>query len=117
MGVSRTDYIVYGWKLPSDIKDKDGKVIDFWDEKFLPYIEGHLGVKYIFISDGMCGDYCVFGKKLNVQRDDEYEDTNFKELDISPSNLNSMEAFSKYLEVFGMGAETPPAVLVFSHFS
>ena len=28
MGVDRNDYIVYGWKLPYEILDNDGKEID-----------------------------------------------------------------------------------------
>jgi len=46
MGLSRTDYIVYGWKLPLNMTDKDGNEINFWDDKFLPYIEGHKGEEY-----------------------------------------------------------------------
>ena len=34
MGVDRSDYIMYGWKLPYKIKDNEGNEIDLWDEKF-----------------------------------------------------------------------------------
>jgi hypothetical protein len=44
MGLYRTDYIVYGWKLPKEIYG-----FDYWDEKYLPYIEGHPGIKYQII--------------------------------------------------------------------
>ena len=69
MGVYRIDYIVYGWKLPYELKNKNGK-IDLWADKFLPYIEGHKGVEYTLISDGICGEYNVFGKLLNHAESD-----------------------------------------------
>jgi len=34
MGVDRSDYIMYGWKLPYKLKDNEGNEIDLFDEKF-----------------------------------------------------------------------------------
>lgn len=34
MGVDRTDYIVYGWKLPYDITNSKGEKINFWDDAY-----------------------------------------------------------------------------------
>lgn len=51
MGVDRTDYIIYGWKLPYGLKNSDGNEIDFFEDKYLPYVEGHKGIQYTIIVD------------------------------------------------------------------
>jgi len=115
MGVDRTDYIVYGYKLPYKLKNKNG-IIDIWDNKFLPMIEGHKGEEFIIVSDGMSGEYNVFG--LKISSCDEYTGWDFVELDIE--NLNAEKVKSKYREIFEPSDEDvipEPNLLIFSHFS
>lgn len=111
MSVERTDYIVYGWKLPYELKNENGK-IDLWADKFLPYIEGHKGETFTLVSDGMCGSYNVFGKLLAHATDDG-DGWGFKNLDLS--NLNPIEVKEKYKELFN-SEPSEPCLFIFSHF-
>ena len=116
MGVHRTDYIVYGYKLPYKLKNEKGK-IDLWDEKFLPMIEGHKGEEFTIISDGMCGEYNVFGLLLKIGGDG-YEGWDFVHLDFK--NLDAEKVKSKYREVFELKEDdtvAEPYLFIFSHFS
>lgn len=113
MGVDRTDYILFGWKLPFQLKDKNGNEIDPWDEKLMPYIEGHKGVEYSFIVDGMCGDYCAFGKNMGSATDDG-EGWGFTDLDFS--SINVEEAKKLYVELFNLEIVTEPKLFIFSHY-
>jgi hypothetical protein len=109
MGVDRSDYIVFGWKRPSDNAR-------FWadEEKYLPMIEGHQGEEFSLILDGMSGEYTVFGIILN-SGGDKYEGWDFVQLDFK--NLNAEKLKSKYREVFESEPETEPTLFIFSHFS
>jgi hypothetical protein len=115
MSVYRKDYIVFGWKLPYDISNGEGK-IDFYSDKFLPMIEGHRGEDFSIIRDGMCGEYNVFG--LVIESDDDRWD--FIELDserLIDIKLNTERVKSRYRELFGMDAVSEPSLFIFSHFS
>lgn len=94
MGVDRTDYIVYGYKLPYELKNENGK-IDLWDDKFLPMIEGHQGEEFTLISDGMSGQYNVFGLRIE-SGGDKYEGWDFVNLDFK--NLDAEKVKSKLLK-------------------
>ena len=114
MGVDRSDYIVYGWKLPYEILDTEGNEIDVYDEKFESMMCGFEGEDYTLICDGMCGNYNVFG--LNVQScDGEYEGWDFVNLDIASCDAEKVK--SKYVELFGIYPTTEPTLFIFSHFS
>ena len=114
MSVDRTDFIIYGWKLPYELKNENGD-IDLWDDKFLPFIKGHKGVEYSLISDGMCGNYTVFGKLLGQATDDS-DGWGFINLDLSA--INSEEVKSKYKELFEIDIiPSEPYLFIFSHFS
>jgi hypothetical protein len=114
MGIDRTDYIVYGWKLPYDLKDSKGDKIDFWDDKYLPMIEGHENEKYSIIIDGMSGEYVVFG--IIIAQADESCGWNFVKLNqkqMIPDSLNF-----RYREVIDEhGPAVDPHLFIFSHFS
>ena len=109
MGLSRTDYIVYGWKLPLNMTDKDGNEINFWDDKFLPYIEGHKGEEYTIVRDD---NFMAFGKLVAIDSDG----WDFKHLDTN--NLNKEEVKNKYNEVFEVeGSVSDPYLFIFSHWN
>lgn len=113
MSVDRTDFIVYGWKLPYKLKNENGE-IDLWADKFLPFIEGHKGVEYTLISDGMSGEYNVFGK-LIAHATDDGNGWGFKNLDFTATN--SEEVKSKYKELFEIDTSpSEPYLFIFSHF-
>jgi hypothetical protein len=114
MGVDRTDYIVYGWKLPYKLKTSIGDNIDLWSDKFRPMIEGKPGEKFSIISDGMCGDYNVFGIILE-RGGDKWEGWDFVELNIHNFNVDDLK--SKYVELFESEPDTNPTLFIFSHFS
>ena len=56
MSVDKTHYVLLGLKINS--------IDDYWNEKYLPYIEGHPDVEYRLIVDQMSGEYAFFGKVL-----------------------------------------------------
>ena len=111
MGLYRTHYIVYGWKLPLLMRDKDGNEIDFWNDKFLPYIEGHQGVDYTIVRD-FDKKHMVFGKLMGRNSDGwNYENLNL-------NNLDSEEVKNKYNEVFEVeGSVASPYLFIFSHWN
>jgi hypothetical protein len=114
MGVDRTDHIVYGWKLPCDLKNEQGE-IDLWDDKYLPYTEGHPGIEYTIITDGMCGEYTVFGLDMGSCWGTRYEGWNFEPIDITKIDLAATKA--KFAELFEMEPSSEPTLFIFSHFS
>jgi hypothetical protein len=113
MGVDKFEYVIYGWKLPYKMNDQEGNAIDFWDDKFLPYIEGHQGVDHTLISDGMSGKYRAFG--LLLADGDEHEGMDFIEIDFEELNADDVKAV--FRDVFGFDPPSEPKVLAFSHFS
>lgn len=115
MGIDRTDYIVYGWKLPYEMKDSKGNEIDLWDDKYLPMFEGHKGEKYTIIGDMLSDDYIVFGKVL--ARADDPNGWNFVHLKFQDSEEKE-ELKDKYREVFDVeGDVADPYLFIFTHFS
>ncbi len=113
MGVDRNDYLIYGWKLPYKLKNTNGEKIDLWNDKYLPYIEGHKGIKHSLIIDGMSGQYVVFGQKISSA--DQYEGWNFINLDLS--NLDSESVKTKFKELFVIELIEEPKLLIFSHYN
>jgi hypothetical protein len=113
MSVNRTDYIVYGWKLPYELKDSKGDKIDLWDDKYLPMIEGHKGEKYSIIIDGMMGDYVVFGMIIDYA----YSDEGWSFIHLKNPTLDPNELKDKYRKVFDVEGEVAnPYLFIFSHF-
>lgn len=116
MSVDRSDYIIYGWKLPFNMTSSNNEKIDFWDDKFLPYIEGHQGIEYSLIRDGMSGEYMVFGQRLSSGGDD-YEGWDFVNLDFK--NLDAEKVKTKYRKLFNIESQehlAEPYLFIFSHF-
>jgi hypothetical protein len=110
MGVSREDYIVYGWKLPYEFVDIDDL---YMDDKYLPYVEGSPDVTpYIIVSDGMSGNYMVFGKQ--ILQSEDYEGFDFQELDLF--DHSSQQVKEEFIKVFDKEPEGEPKFLIFSHF-
>ena len=115
MSVDRRDYIVYGYKLPYEMSNEKGP-IDLEDEKFLPMIEGHEEEEFTIVSDGMCGEYTVFGLLIE-SGGDEYEGWDFVNLDFE--NFDPEKVKSKYREVFELEEDEPvaePYLFIFSHY-
>lgn len=120
MGVDRTDYIIYGWKLPYDLKNSNDEKIDLWEDKFRSMIEGHKGEEFILISDGMCGKYNVFGLRINHCGDEDGNGWDFINLDFKNLDLNDEKVKLKYREIFDLEENEPieePYLFIFSHFS
>jgi hypothetical protein len=113
MGVDRSDYIIYGWKLPYEIKDRDGNEIDIYDDKYESYINDIEKGMYTIISDGMCGTYRVFGILLE-QDTDTWEGWDFVKL--STNKYPMEEVKEKYRELFSNDPPSDPEVFIFSHF-
>lgn len=125
MGFYRTDYIVYGWKLPFEIKDNNGNKIDLWNDKFLPYIEGHPNVNYLLMRDNIAGRYTVFGLKLYKQKDDDgwdFQKLEFNSHPLSTFNngsysLNSLKLKDKFKELFGFDIDIEPELFIFTNYA
>jgi len=109
MSVSKIDYIIHGWKLPYKIIDKDGLEIeiDQWDYDRLDE-NG-----YVFITDGMCCDYTVFGI-LVLELDDEGDGFDFINID---TNFNDSKLNSRYFQIFGNEPTEEPKTFIFSHYT
>jgi hypothetical protein len=110
MGLYRTDYIVYGWKV------KITKDFDPWDDKYLSMIEGHINEEFTLTdTEGINGinndDHCIFGLRLFIE--DEWDIT---ELDFS-KGFDNNKINTKYEEVFGMKSTEEPKVLIFSKWN
>jgi len=116
MGISRTDYIIIGYKFPQDIKHKEtGEVFDTWDDKYLPYIEGHPEAGYQMIVDGMTDKYLMFGEVLASS--DESDGFSVQALKINLDEIQDLkeraqEIFGDYIEDIGEQKH-----YVFSHYS
>jgi hypothetical protein len=112
MSVDRTDYIIYGWKLPYELENSQG-TINVWEPEFDSYREGRIGEKYRIIADGMCGDYIVFGQQLSSTSADDSWDF----IPLNFSLLKSDEIKQKYKELFEIDEEIEePSLFIFSHF-
>jgi hypothetical protein len=104
MSLDRTDHIIYGWKLPKEIEG-----FDYWDEKNLPYVEGHVGEKYRIIR-GEGHNYTIFGIVIA----ESYE-WNFVNIDLSKIDL--VEINNKYKDIFGGTPNESPSLFIFSNYS
>lgn len=109
MSVDRTDYIVYGWKLPYTTTNRTRLNSD----QCLSMIEGHSGEEFILVLDDMCGDYIVFGKRISS---DFGKESGWEFIQLDLKNYNSDEVKSKFLEVFGIIPSEEPSLFIFSHF-
>ncbi|MGE5438103.1 MAG: hypothetical protein ACM3O3_12895 [Syntrophothermus sp.] len=54
MSLTRIDYLMLGINI-SSIE------FDYFDEKYLPYIEGHNGTEYAIIKNGCDSEFCYYG--------------------------------------------------------
>jgi hypothetical protein len=119
MGVERTDYIVFGFKMNPELLKR--KRINIWDDKYLPFIEGHKGVPDVFVYDGMNEEYAVFGKLIN--RAEEHEGVNFTTISYKDffDVEESSRVIGKFIELFGEDMldeldDDEPQMFVFSHY-
>lgn len=111
MGVDRTTHVVFGWKLPEPMIDANGEEINPYEDEFLPYVEGHKGVKEILIHDQMMGEYNVFGIHLASPNEGDFEI-------IETESLNAQELRETFKSVFGIDAPTEdPKIIAFIHCS
>lgn len=82
MSVDRTDYLMIGYKMPYDVKFKDGRSLsqDIWDTgEYLPMVEGWKDEIFSLIPDGMSGNYICFG--IVLVRSDIYAGFDFTTID------------------------------------
>jgi len=111
MSVNRTDYIVYGWKFPNPMLNNMGQEVDLWDDKYLPYIEGHQGIDYIIVRND---NYVVFGFCI-ASGGDKYNGWEFEQLVKTAPPADVVKA--KYGELFGNGQDiSNPTLFIFSNF-
>lgn len=116
MSVERTDYIVYGYKLPYELKNDNGK-IDLYKDEIFSLLNGKDNNGFIFITDGMCGEYNVFGILVSEENSED-EGWEFVHLDFK--NLDAEKVKIKYREIFELEKDTPipnPYLFIFSHYS
>lgn len=112
MGVNRIDYLIIGYKLPYNV------VKDWWEKPYEDYIDGLNDVH--IITDGMCGDYAVFGKILAQSEHNDWEGWNFVEIKNEIDNDYS-KVEKEFVKVFdgllNFEDYIKPKIILFSHFS
>jgi hypothetical protein len=96
MGLSTTFHLIYGFRLSSELKDKNGRKFSPFDEDFEPYLEGQQHVQpFTLIWDQMGSwDKMFFGQSLVFMYDDHSDS---KEVDITPMREKVKEL---YLDLF-----------------
>src|SRR5689334_9708221 len=111
MGLLRSDFIVNGWKLPISYFQEKG--IDLWDDKYLPYVEGHPGVIYTILRTSR---YAVFGLMIAHVEEDGFD---FVELPRDMLDVSNAEIIAGFEQVFGFKDEVigNPKIFIFSNWN
>lgn len=114
MGVDRSDYLIYGYKMPADYLESRGVEL-FEDEKYLRFIEGWKGETYSIVYDQTRGKYVVFGYSIAHASSGGYD---FIELPADGWPVTSEQIKEKFREVFGFVPDElgEPKVLLFTHY-
>jgi hypothetical protein len=114
MGVDRSDYLIYGFKMEPNYLESKGVEL-FEDSKYLPFIEGWKGEDYSIVYDQMMGKYCVFGFRIAYA---DSEGFRFLGLPAEGWPIQAEQVKAKFKEVFGFncGELGEPEVLLFSHY-
>jgi hypothetical protein len=114
MGVDRSDYLIYGYKMPADYLESKGVEL-FEDNKYLPYIEGWKDEDCAIVRDQMMGKYDVFGFSIAYANSNGFE---FIELPPGGWPVTADQVKAKFKEVFGFSTDElgEPKVLLFSHY-
>jgi hypothetical protein len=113
MGVDRSDYLIYGYKMPADYLESKGIEL-FEDSKYLPFIEGWKDEDYSIVHDQMSGKYCVFGYKILYTNEQ-----GFDFVQLPPTwNVNADQVKAKFIELFGFSPDDleEPKPLLFTHY-
>ena len=114
MGVDRSDYMIYGYKLPENYFKSKGIEI-FEDNKYMPFIEGWKGEDYSIVYDQMSGKYCVFGFRIAFADNQGFQ---FLGLPAEGWLTQAEQVKAKFKDVFGFSCVElgDPEVLLFSHY-
>jgi hypothetical protein len=114
MGVDRSDYMIYGYKLPENYFESKGIEI-FEGNKYMPFIEGWKGEDYSIVHDQMCGKYCVFGYSITHANNQGFK---FVELPTDGWPVTAEQVKAKFNEVFGFTDDElgEPKVFIFTHY-
>lgn len=114
MGVDRSDYLIYGYKMPPDYLASKGVEI-FEGDKYMPYIEGWKCEDYVIVHDQMAGKYCVFGYKILYANEQGFD---FVQLPSAILPVKTEQIEAKFKELFGFGPDElgEPKVLLFTHY-
>lgn len=117
MGVEREDYAFYGWKLPYKMKDAEGNKIQWDAEPFNQYPAEGDDEGYAIITDGMNGEYAVFGQLLHKVDNENGEGWEMVELSMSKLVRNyDNDLIQRFTDLFIKLPDSPPKVLIFSHY-
>jgi hypothetical protein len=114
MGVDRSDYLIYGYKMPANyLKSKGIEILE--DDKCLRLIEGWKGETYSIIYDQMRGEYVVFGYRIAHAGSGGFD---FFELPHGGWPVTAEQVKSKFNEVFGFIDDElgEPKLLLFTHY-
>jgi hypothetical protein len=117
MSINRTDYVIIGYKIPHNLRNKMGEPIDWFDDKFLPFVEGRINFPFSIILDHTSGDYAAYGKILARATDDIGFD-GFKEIRFVPEDFDDVrDSFVDLFDDYDIGNVDHPRVLAFSNFN
>lgn len=93
-----TTHLIYGYKIPCDLKNlKTGEVIDYFEEPLEAYVYGEESAKdFCLISDYSC-EYSVFGIALGSMGN---TDDDLKIIDHESILKRKTEVFDKFVLLF-----------------
>lgn len=111
MGMDRSDYIIYGWI----ISDDSLKHIDFFDDKFLPYVEGHPGEDFCIVRNESTRSVAI-GYRIAQNHDDANGWGRGTPLENITRGTHAY-VHEKFGELFGFNTNTDPKIFILSTYS
>ncbi len=119
MGLDTSFHLIYGFRLPHDVKHKEtGKEIDPFSDELEPYLNGHKDVRpFQLIWDQMgCGQDTIFGQGL-CYMDGDGEAT-IKEVDFNTiQTIKVQRLYEKLFKDYDVPLDVEPKLLCIVHIS
>lgn len=117
MGADLTTYLVFGFV--GSKKELKKHNITLWDDKLLPYSEGHPGIIDTLVYGD--GDHFAFGRLLSYL-DSEQDSFNFIEYQHIPLTGETQRLTDLFIQLFGQDIydtleQKEPVLMHFNHWS
>jgi hypothetical protein len=117
MGVDITTHLIFGFKgHPKDLKQHN---INIWNDKFLPYTEGHEGIIDTLVKDD-ADTYFIFGRSLSAL---DWEDGKIHTIQYQHIGLieETKRLKKLFIQLFGQDVwdsidNKEPQLMAFNHY-